>query len=183
MKYSNPTIESSYRENDLGRTLYDFVLETKPKKIIEFGTLYGYSAMAMAMALDELGEGMIYCYDLWDKYPFKHTSPRNVFSEASNLGLTKFITVGSRDFHQWIESPEPFDLLHVDISNDGETFLKTHAWLKKELGHSNILLEGGSLERDQVEWMITYNKIPINSTKASTGYRILNDKFPSISIL
>lgn len=58
MKYTNPDIESSYRDNDLGRTLYDLVLKYKPKKIVEHGILFGYSTVAMAQALDELGGGI-----------------------------------------------------------------------------------------------------------------------------
>ena len=30
MKYTNPNIESSYQENDIGKTLYDAVLKYKP---------------------------------------------------------------------------------------------------------------------------------------------------------
>ena len=74
MKYTNPNVKSSYQENNLGKVLYDYILQTKPKKIIEFGTLYGYSAIAMAMAIDELdNDGKIVCYDLWDKYPYTHS--------------------------------------------------------------------------------------------------------------
>ena len=35
MKYTNPKIVSSYRENNIGKTLYNLVLQLKPKKIIE----------------------------------------------------------------------------------------------------------------------------------------------------
>ena len=72
MKYSNPKVPSSYRENNLGKTLYNYVLDHKPKLIIEFGSLHGYSAIAMGMALHELGEGKLISYDLWDQYKWKH---------------------------------------------------------------------------------------------------------------
>jgi predicted O-methyltransferase YrrM len=75
MIYKNPEVESSYSEHDIGQTLYNLVLELKPKKIIEFGTLNGYSAISMAMALQELNNGgKITCYDLWDAYPYKHST-------------------------------------------------------------------------------------------------------------
>ena len=49
-----------------------------------------------------------------------------------------------------------------------------------------LLLEGGSVERDNVDWMIRYNKKPINSyIKSIDKYfeiEIIN-KFPSLTII
>lgn len=45
MTYTNPDIESSYRENNLGKTIYETILELKPNTVIEFGCLYGYSTV------------------------------------------------------------------------------------------------------------------------------------------
>jgi hypothetical protein len=47
----------------------------------------------------------------------------------------------------------------------------------------HILFEGGSIERDNVEWMKKYNKQPINSIKSFIQYEVISDKFPSISKL
>lgn len=58
--YKNIDIESSYKKNDLGKTLYDLVIKYKPFNLIEFGSLYGYSTIAMAMALRDLGRGKLY---------------------------------------------------------------------------------------------------------------------------
>ena len=92
MNYKNPNVESSYNENNIGQTLYDLVLELKPKKIIEFGTLNGYSAISMAMALHEIGEGgKIICYDLWDSYPYKHSTIEKTKSFINELSLLDFI--------------------------------------------------------------------------------------------
>ena len=40
--YKEPQVYSSYRENNIGKTLYDIVIELKPKTIIEIGVLEGY---------------------------------------------------------------------------------------------------------------------------------------------
>ncbi len=39
MSYINPKIESSYYDNDLGKTIYEWVLNVKPKVVVEFGCL------------------------------------------------------------------------------------------------------------------------------------------------
>lgn len=173
MKYKNPNIESSYRENDIGRTLYHFVLNNKPKKIIEFGTLNGYSAVAMAMALHELGEGKIICYDLWDKYQFKHTTRESTQKTIDDLGLTDFVELREGDFYSW--EPEDFDLAHLDISNNGDTIKDA----KERLIGGIVLFEGGSEERDNVEWMIKYDKPRIS--KCGIDYKVIDSDFPSLS--
>lgn len=183
MKYINPDIESSYKENDIGSTLYEYVLTHKPKIIIEFGTLYGYSAAAMAMALDELNNGgKIICYDLWEKYPYKHSVISQTKQNLEKYNLSKYVEFKELNFKDWI--PENFDLLHLDISNDGTSILDLSIKCHNELkSGKHILFEGGSVERDNVEWMLKYNKQPINSVKPFVQYEVLSPKFPSISKL
>ena len=86
------------------------------------------------------------------------------------------------DFFSFLENPIDFDLLHLDISNDGEIIEKTIESLKNHLERgSNIIFEGGSKERDNEEWMIKYNKKPINSIKYD--YKVLTEKWPSMSLI
>lgn len=177
MRYENPAIESSYRQNDLGQTLYDLVLDLKPKKIIEFGTLNGYSAIAMAMALDKLGRGTIDCYDLWNKYPHKNSTMQNAMENVSSYGLLKYVNFHYGDFWEW--KVEDADLIHIDLSNDGDIIERAVKKLKGFKGR--IVFEGGTKERDEVEWMKKYNKKPI--LQADVTYEVLNPDFPSISII
>ena len=183
MEYNNPNIESSYRENDLGKVLYDYILQTQPKIIIEFGTLYGYSAACMAMALDELNNGgKIICYDLWEKYPYKHSIIEKTKQNLEKYNVSQYVEFRELNFKEWI--PEDFDLLHVDISNDGNTILELGVKCLSQIKQGkHVLFEGGSVERDNVEWMIKYNKQPINSIKSVINYTIVDEKFPSISKL
>lgn len=185
--YINPSLESSYRDNDIGKTLYDVVIKLKPKKIIEFGTLNGYSAIAMGMALKDLGEGHIICYDLWDKYPYKHTTMKNTIDNIEKYGLSQYISCYEQDYYEWLNRSEieQFDLLHLDISNDGSTIEKTYSKLENQIKNGvKVIFEGGSVERDNIEWMIKYNKKPINSIKGTElNYEILNEMFPSISMI
>jgi predicted O-methyltransferase YrrM len=183
MKYTNPDIESSFQKNNLGQTLYDFVLEKKPKKIVEWGTLYGYSTVAMAMALDELGEGHITAYDLFEDYPYKHSTMERTQSNIDRYGVSKYITLKHGNFDDWIKDPEPFDLLHVDISNHGDTITRLYAGVKDRVAAgATVLFEGGAPgERDEIPWMIKYNFPKI--TDSGVPYRVIDARFPSISII
>ena len=70
--------------------------------------------------------------------------------------------------------------LDLDISNDGEIIEKTIESLKHHLERgSNIIFEGGSKERDNIEWMVKYKLEPINPIQKE----ILNSNFPSISLI
>lgn len=182
MNYTNPSIESSYQENDIGRSLYDLVLEHKPKKIIEWGVLYGYSTVAMAMALDELGEGHILGYDLFEDYEFKHSTLQDTQANIDHYGVGNYVTLKRGNFEEWLNNPEPFDLLHVDISNKGDTIRRLYEVVKDQIATGSIvLIEGGSAERDNVEWMKTYHQQPI--AESGVPYEIINPAFPSLSRL
>lgn len=177
--YINPDIESSYRENNIGETLYNKVLELKPNKIVEFGCLYGYSTVAMALALKELGQGKIYCYDLFEEYKYKHSTIQQTIENVKKYKLEEYVEFIQMDYHEWLLNPEEFDLMHLDISNTGDVILKTYNALPK---NSIVMFEGGSEERDNIEWMKKYNATPINSVKNKTNYQVLNSNFPSLSI-
>jgi len=180
MKYKNSDIYSSFQKNDLGRTLYDLVLEKKPKKIIEWGTLYGYSTVAMAMALDELGEGHITGYDLFDDYPYRHSTMEETQSNIDRYGVSKYATLKRGNFDEWIKNPEPFDLLHVDISNNGDTIARLYAGVKDRIAKgATVIFEGGSKEHDEIEWMVKYGFRKI--ADSGVPYRLLDARFPSIS--
>jgi len=177
--YINPEIESSYRENNIGKDLYDLVLKLKPKKVIEFGCLYGYSTVAIALALKELGEGKLHCYDLWEDYQYKHSSIQQTIDNVNKYGVEDYVVFTKKDYNEWLLNPEEFDLMHLDISNTGDTILRTYNALEE---NKTVVFEGGSEERDKVEWMIKYKARPINSVKDIVNYEILNSNFPSLSI-
>ena len=55
--YKEPKhIVSSYTLNNIGKTIYDIVRKLKPKKVIEFGALYGYSAMPRFIIIRNVSE-------------------------------------------------------------------------------------------------------------------------------
>lgn len=184
MSYKNPNVKSSYKENDLGRSLYDAVILHKPKKIIEFGSLEGYSAIAMAMALKDLGEGRVYANDLWEMYPYTHSTKDVCLKNIKNHDVEDFIELGNTDFFKWLKNPGSFDMLHIDISNDASIMLQVREALHEKIQNGAVVIfEGGTIERDNVGWMLEYKKMPMHENIENIGYKILNSRFPSMSIM
>lgn len=183
MKYFNPPIESSYRQNDIGRTLYNLVLMRQPRIIVEFGALYGYSTICMAMALDELGEGKIISYDLWELYQYKHTSQEVAQANVNEYGLQKYVRFKRGDFYSWINDHEYFDMIHVDISNTGKTIDQFLGFDPIYSPDKFIVFEGGTEERDNVEWMKKYKMKPIRHSNMRSQFKVINPLFPGLSIL
>ena len=184
MQYTNPNIECFpfYKSNDLGKTLYDVVLKYKPKKIIEFGPLNGYTTVAMAMALDELKTCKIISYDLFEDYQYKHSTIKNTQKNIDSYGLSRYVKLKKKDFNEWLKNPEDFDLLYIDLSNTGEIIEKFYGAVKNQIDNGSIVVfEGGSEERDNVEWMNKYNKKKVGGTKVP--YKVINWKFPSLSMI
>jgi len=177
--YKEIDIESSYQKNNIGKTIFEIVLELKPNKVIEFGCLYGYSTVAIGMALKQLGQGQLICYDLWEDYKYKHSTINQTIQNVNKYGVSQYVKFVKMDFNDWILNPESFDLMHLDISNTGDTILNTYKALPEG---SIVIFEGGSEERDNIEWMKKYNALPINSVKSIINYQLLNNNFPSLSM-
>lgn len=177
-KYINPNVDSSYRKNNLGYSLYCEVINSNPKKIIDFGVLEGYSTIAMALALKTLGNGgKIIAYDIWTKYEYKHSTLDKTLENLKKYGVDDIVELKEMNFNDW--EGEPFDLMHLDISNTGDTIDLLYDKIKDYPGI--VLFEGGSKERDDVAWMIEYQKKPISQSKHK--YKVVDEEFPSISKL
>lgn len=176
--YINPEVESSYRDNNLGKTLYDYVLYEKPEVVIDFGVLNGYSTICLALGCKENGKGKVRVYDLFDKYEHNHSKKDVLIKNIAEYGLSDWVEIKEVNFFDWIKNPEHFDLIHIDISNTGDILDIINDNLN---GKGTVLFEGGSEERDRVGWMKLYNKKRINDTKAK--FIVVNKLFPSISKL
>jgi len=180
--YVKPDVPSSYAENDIGRTIYTVVMTLKPRIVVEVGTLYGYSAICIAQALRDLGGGTLYCYDIWEKYQYNHTTINKAIKNIGVYGLLDWVKIGvgslESAFRELSVLPDELrpDLTHVDISNDGDIIKKL--WPFKMCGL--VIFEGGTEERDNVEWMKKYNKTPI---VGSCEYRVIDERFPGLSML
>lgn len=190
--YTEPDVESSYRQNNIGQTIYSAVILLKPYIVYDFGILNGYSTICIAQALRDLRtldgpfsrtRKVIAC-DLFEKYQYKTANKSQVLENLIRYNLENYVELQQLDFYDWCKKSDTgqFDMVHVDISNTAET-LRSISFLKKSYPTKYILFEGGSQERDKIDWMIKYNKPPMFPLKEVVNYRILNHNFPSISIL
>ena len=176
-------IESSYRKNNLGQVLFDITSDYRPQKVVEFGVYRGYSTVCIAQALQMHEQGHIIACDLWEKYEFKHTAMDIAQSYLDEWGVEDRATLWQADYYQWLENPCRFDMLHLDISNNGDIIEQTLTKLAPQIEAGAIVVfEGGSKERDEVEWMKKFNKRPINPLQEKFGFEILDERFPSLSI-
>jgi len=150
---------SSYRHRDISyKEMFRTILNcTRPKTIVEFGILNGYTLSIFAT----LKDSEIRAYDIFEEFNGNHAKRMitQMFKDYPNVS----INYGDLfKCHREFESSS-IDLLHIDIANTAYTyqFVKTYYFPKMRDG-GVICLEGGSVERDDVLWMKKYNKPPIN---------------------
>jgi len=103
----------------------------------------------------------------------------NKFKHYENVEILK------DDFYSFYKNMKFYDLIHIDISNDKDIFeFAFENYLPKT--RKALLLEGGSIERDNVEWMKKYDKSPINpfliNKKNNYDINIIQE-FPSLTIV
>lgn len=176
-------MESSYKHHHIDKDITKLVKKLKPKHCYEFGVYEGYSTLAILKGIQKRwgvkAGATLKAYDLWEEYEFKHAELQSVRSGLMYHDDYYQLTVDRGDFYEWIKDvPKNIDFLHLDISNDGNTIETAVEGLPSG---THLLFEGGSEERDNVDWMIRYNKRPIRSIKYK--YQVINENFPSISYL
>ena len=178
--FEEPSLQSSYFGTGIGRTMYDYVLKSKPECIVEFGVLHGYSTICMAQALKRLGKGKIVAYDMWEKAPYAHNQKISEVQKALDYyNVSEYVDLRYGDFHEkpWESDGLSPDLMHLDINNTGGLFPMISKF------NFPILFEGGSEKRDYVWWMVNFGKEKMYPLKKLYGYEVLNNNFPSISII
>ena len=181
------TLWSSYKDHGYGYFFYALTRVLKPARCVEIGVLQGFSLLTVAAALRDNGNGMIHGFDLFEDYPYRHEKYANVLEWIETSGLRTWATVSQEDAFQVHKQFDTTDYLHVDISNDGNTYRRVfEQWAGKV--KKVILLEGGSADRDRVEWMIKYKKPSI--VKALNEIRsaypswdiVVFDPYPSLTV-
>ncbi len=191
-------IQSSYLKNDFGLIFYSLVKTHKPGLVVELGTYMGYSALYMAKALIENAPdhltSELHLIDLWDRYPYRHCSlqtTREYFIKNGFLSHPEIkICFKNQDAFEAFQhySENSIDILHIDISNDGEKLKRCiKKWHTKLKLNGLLLFEGGSRERDTYAWMVQYKKVPIEHFKNSTWFTkhyefVTLIPFPSLTI-
>jgi len=105
--------------------LYTFIQKNAPKKIVEIGTRYGDTSIVMASALED-SKSIIKTYD---------QTPSEYIDK--NIKLNNFediIFFKQQNFNNWLDNPEDFDILYVDVDNTYEKIyrLKENKFIKKQ---------------------------------------------------
>lgn len=186
-------MHSSYKENNYGLVFYSLVRCLKPLRCIEIGTLEGYSTLFIAAALkDNDNDGHLCAYDLWEDYEHRHVSQNVTQANIDIMLLQDYVTLTKMNAYYVMERwpDDRIDFIHVDISNDGEIFDRFLREAAPKLISGGILIfEGGSVERDAVDWMDKFNKPKIQHVIES--HRLMSEPiydivviepFPSITI-
>lgn len=182
-------MRSSYKQNNYGEVFYELVIKLRPKLIVELGILDGYSTVHLAEGLKNNKCGRIDAYDLFEDYPFKHSNYSEIVEKYKEIECLKIFKADAFTVHDRYEN-DSVDILHVDLSNDGSTIRKImQLWNDKITEEGIIIFEGGSYERDQVDWMKLYNKEPIRDellnnfiVRSNYTYETYT-AFPSLTVL
>ncbi len=142
--------------------LFDLVLKTKPKTIVEIGVWGGKSLIPMAVALKANKKGKIYGIDPWDPYAsieeVKEEVNRNYYLSVDHewilLGLIDAIDYIHMGNHielirsTSINAPliEEIDILHVDGNHSNKTSMEdVHKWVP-------LVKNGGWVIFDDMTW-------------------------------
>ena len=178
---------SSYKEYGYGYLFYALTRLLRPTRSVELGVLQGFSLLTVASALRDNGAGGVKGFDLFEAYPYHHEPYSALVGRIKEFGLTRWASAERLDAFEVSQRFDTIDLLHVDISNHGETYQTIfQQWAKKVT--TLMLFEGGSVDRDQVEWMLKYQKPSI--TKALEEIRsqypnwdiVVLEPFPSLTV-
>jgi len=190
-------MRSSYIKNSYDEVFYAIATTYRPVIAVELGILDGYSAISIAKGLKRNKETIgldchLDAYDLFEDYQYNKANQVDVQKTVDDSGLKEFISLKKEDafeVHKYYQDNTVY-FLHVDLSNDGEIVRKIiELWDKKLVIGGIILFEGGSEERDNVKWMIEYNKKPIKYELENNS--IIKEKyifgtylkFPSLTVL
>lgn len=185
-------MRSSYIAHNYGDVIVKHVLENKPSLCVELGILDGYSTIHIARGLMLNCEGILDAYDLFEDYAYKHSSLDYVRKVVEDNGVDDYVNLYKGDAYKVHEKYRDgtIELLHIDISNTGKILRDLiELWDPKMRQGGIILFEGGSEERDNVEWMKKYDMPPIKK-ELETNHIIQNNyyyktyqQFPSMTVL
>lgn len=183
MKNTNNHI-SSYEQNDFCSDFEKIIKDVKPKLIVEFGILKGYSLQAFVDFSD--ASCQINAYDLFDDFPYNAADYTTITDKFKNYDN---ITVEKLDFFEGYKKYEngTIDILHIDIANNGDVYqFAVEKYMDKISNKGAMILEGGSRDRDEIGWMNEFNKRKIHPylEEIKEKYNItIIEKYPSITII
>ena len=181
-------VNSSYKEAGYQYLFYALVKLLSPNKICEIGVLQGFSLLSMASALKKNNKGEIFGNDLFDDYEFKNERMINVQSRINEAELNEFAKIKKQDAFSVSSEVEKTDILHVDISNNGNTVEQFFLQWKDKV-NKLMIFEGGGHARDEIDWMVKFQKTAISPVLRQLSNQFQNwqfvtlEAYPSITII
>ena len=172
-------MDSSYDNKvTFGDILNAIVFTVNPKKIVEVGILEGYSLKCFAESSNS--NTIIQAYDIFDEFNGNHAKKDElvaVFERHTN------VTIDYGDFYQIHKDISNVDIIHIDIANNGGVFdYAIKNYLPKLSENGVMIMEGGSEQRDNVEWMRKYDRPRIQPVVEKYGLNVI-EAFPSLTII
>lgn len=182
---------SSYKKANYSLIFAHLVKKYRPKRISEFGVLGCYSFLSFALAIQKNSlDSEVHGYDLFEDYPytkFKLSDAKSLVLKYIKRDIAYLHKVNVFNSNIIPEELGISSMAHIDLSNDGDTY---EHFLNYMETHTNfcLIFEGGSKERDLVEWMVKYKKKPINnilekSAKLESLSIVVINDFPSLTIV
>lgn len=181
-------LKSSYNNDGLKfyHIFQTVVSLVKPKKVVEFGILKGYSLKAFVEFCDS--DCQIEAYDIFDRFNGNGAKLEEILGM---FGKVPNVKIGEQDFYKGYEnySDGSIDILHIDIANNGDVYqFAFEKYFSKLSDKGVMILEGGSEARDNVSWMSKFGKRPIRDFLGklleNSDYRVdVIDVFPSITLI
>ncbi len=195
-------MRSSYIQNNLGKLIEEYVFAWGPATIVELGVLDGYSTLHIAKGIERLKRLRGYApkfeaYDLFEDYQYKHGNKEEIESMLEQNVVKQFVNLikgNAYEVHTNYKNVDNgergIEFLHIDLSNTGKVVRDIlELWHPKISWRGLVLIEGGSEERDNIEWMIKYNmpsiKAEIMDNPIIQKYYLYGTylDFPSITVM
>ena len=157
-------------------TIGNIVRSIRPSKTIEFGTAHGQTAVVIAGNMPS--NGVVYTYDI------DYVSSKEMSQRAGELNVNNKIVVGQKDFFKWLDEDEDFDLLYIDIHNDGRVIRSAYEKLNRQIVEMKkpVIFEGGIHERDKKGHGKSGGEdYPMYPLKDELGFKIIHNAFPGLS--
>lgn len=178
-------IRTSYKNTlDYSDIFKTILFGREIKNVVEIGLLDGFSLETLSKNTSP--STRINAYDIFDEFNGNHASFEFLIDKFKD---DKKVSIQYGDFYSLCETFEDksIDVLHVDIANNGNVIKFIFENYMSKLSDSAILIiEGGSEERDNVEWMIKYEKPKIKPVldEYKEQYNIMTiGTIPSITVI
>jgi len=150
-------MNSSYKNPLTYKDIISYLTwDQNPTTIVEIGILDGYSLDTFINNVDK--KCKIHAYDIFDEFNGNHADKDKLlhrFNEHEN------VKIEYGDLFKLNDKilDDSIDILHIDIANNGDVYEYVfQKYVQKIKKGGIIMLEGGSLDRDNIEWMNKYNK-------------------------